>query len=148
MRENNDEEKIDESKKNTGRTIRIDLMKMLHHSIDYNNTTYFLTSLNPKTAVITGYESWFNARERDCLPNTKVYATATDSAAVVATFSESGIKTKYEKLEPEWYQIDGLWYILTLMDVHLPIKVHTKLTERFIVLIRKALFLLQTDGYR
>ncbi len=110
MRENNDEEKIDESKKNTGRTIRVDLMKMLHHSIDYNNTTYFLTSLNPKTAVITGYESWFNARERDCLPNTKVYATATDSAAVVATFSESGIKTKYEKLEPEWYQIDGLWY--------------------------------------
>lgn len=101
------EELIDESVKNNGKTISIDLMKMVHHSVDYNNTTYFLTSLNPKTAVITGYESWFTARERDCLPNTNVYATATDSAAVVSTFSEKGIRTKYEKLEPEWYQIDG-----------------------------------------
>lgn len=104
------EEAIDESVKNNGKTISIDLMKMVHHSVDYNNTTYFLTSLNPKTAVITGYESWFNARERDCLPNTKVYATASDSAAVVATFSENGIRTEYEKLEPEWHQIDGQWY--------------------------------------
>ena len=104
------EERIDESKKNTGNTIRIDLMKMIHHSIDFNNTTYFLTSLNPKTAVITGFESWFNARERDCLPNTKVYATATDSAAVVASFSEDGIETKYRKMQPEWYEIDGKWY--------------------------------------
>ena len=104
------EELIDESVKNNGKTISIDLMKMVHHSVDYNNTTYLLTSLNPKTAVITGYESWFTARERDCLPNTNVYATATDSAAVVSTFSEKGIRTKYEKLEPEWYQIDGQWY--------------------------------------
>ena len=101
---------IDESKKNTGKTISLDLMKMAHHSVDYNNTTYFLTSLNPKTAVITGYASWFTARERDCLPDTEVYATASDSAAVVATFSEEGIKTGYEKLEPEWYEIEGQWF--------------------------------------
>ena len=101
---------IDESKKNTGKTISIDLMKMSHHSIDYNNTTYFLTSLNPKTVVITGYESWFNARERDCLPNADVFATVTDSAAVTATFSEDGIETDYEKKDPEWYEIDGRWY--------------------------------------
>ena len=101
---------IDETQKNTGKTISIDLMKMLHHSIDFNNTTYFLTSLNPKTVVITGYESWFNARERDCLPDTEVFATATDSAAVVATFSEDGIDTNYCKINPEWYEIDGVWY--------------------------------------
>ena len=101
---------IDETQKNIGKTISIDLMKMLHHSIDFNNTTYFLTSLNPKTVVITGYESWFNARERDCLPDTEVFATATDSAAVVATFSEDGIDTNYCKINPEWYEIDGVWY--------------------------------------
>ena len=101
---------IDETQKNTGKTISIDLMKMLHHSIDFNNTTYFLTSLNPKTVVITGYASWFNARERDCLPDTEVFATATDSAAVVATFSEDGIDTNYCKINPEWYEIDGGWY--------------------------------------
>ena len=45
---------IDESQKNTGKTISIDLMKMIHHSIDYNNTTYFLTSLNPKNSSYNG----------------------------------------------------------------------------------------------
>lgn len=101
---------IDETQKNEGKTISIDLMKMIHHSVDYNNTTYFLTSLNPKTAVITGFESWFTARERDCLPNTEIFATATDSAAVVATFSEDGIDTEYCKIDPEWYGINGVWY--------------------------------------
>ena len=101
---------IDESQKNTGKVISIDLMKMNHHSIDYNNTTYFLTSLNPKTVVVTGYESAFNARERDCLPNADVYATITDSAAVVAEFSESGIQTDFVKLSPEWMEIDDTWY--------------------------------------
>ena len=81
-----EEPQVDESQKNTGKTISIDLMKMLHHSIDFNNTTYFLTSLNPKTVVVTGNKSWFNERMRDCLPNAELYATATDSAAVVATF--------------------------------------------------------------
>ena len=110
LEESQNDTGIDESKKNTGKTISIDLMKMSHHSIDYNNTTYFLTSLNPKAVVITGYESWFNARERDCLPNADLYATATDSAAVVATFSEDGIETEYEKVEPEWQEMNGQWY--------------------------------------
>ena len=101
---------IDESKKNSGKTISIDLMKMLHHSIDFNNTTYFLTSLNPKTVVITGYESWFNAREKDCLPHSEMYATASDSAAVVATFNENGITTKYEKIEAGWLDLNGSKY--------------------------------------
>ena len=106
----NNEERIDESKKNTGEIISVDLMKMAHHSIDYNNTTYFLTSLNPKTVVVTGYENWFNARERDCLPDAKVYATATDSAAVVSTFYEDGIKTSYEKIEEEWFELGDRKY--------------------------------------
>ncbi len=101
---------FDESKKNMEKTISLDLMKMNHHSLDYNNTTYFLTSLNPKDVVVTGYKSWFNARERDCLPKAEVYATATDSAAVVAEFMESGIETDYVKLSSEWMEIDGTWY--------------------------------------
>lgn len=102
--------KVDESQKNMGKTISIDLMKMLHHSIDFNNTTYFLTSLNPKTVVVTGYESWFNERMRDCLPVSELYATATDSAAVVATFHEEGIDTEYKKMEGGWFEIDGKDY--------------------------------------
>ena len=39
-----------------------------------------------------------------------MYATATDSAAVVAEFMESGIETGYVKLSPEWMEIDGAWY--------------------------------------
>lgn len=101
---------FDESQKNTKKTISLDLMKMNHHSIDFNNTTYFLTSLNPKDVVVTGYKSWFNARERDCLPKAKVYATATSAAAVVAEFTESGIETDYVKLSPEWMEIAGAWY--------------------------------------
>ena len=101
---------FDEAQKNMEKTISLDLMKMNHHSLDYNNTTYFLTSLNPKDVVVTGYKSWFNARERDCLPKAEVYATATDSAAVVAEFMESGIETGYVKLSPEWMEIGGAWY--------------------------------------
>lgn len=52
----------DESQPNLGKKIQIDLMKMVHHGVDYNNTTYFLTSLNPKTVVITGPQSFFNDR--------------------------------------------------------------------------------------
>lgn len=103
-------EKIDETQINTGKRISIDLMKMAHHSNDWNNTTYFLTSLNPKAVVITGYETSFTERERDCLPNSKVYATATDSAAVISEFHDSGIKTRYVKLSPEWMKIDDGWY--------------------------------------
>ena len=103
-------EKIDETQINTGKRIGIDLMKMAHHSNDWNNTTYFLTSLNPKAVVITGYETSFTERERDCLPNSKVYATATDSAAVISEFHDSGIKTRYVKLSPEWMKIDDGWY--------------------------------------
>ena len=105
-----EEPQVDESQKNTGKTISIDLMKMLHHSIDFNNTTYFLTSLNSKTVVVTGYESWFNERMRDCLPASELYATATDSAAVVATFYEDGINTKYEKINAGWLELDGKEY--------------------------------------
>ena len=101
---------IDESQINTGKRISIDLMKMAHHSIDYNNTTYFLTSLNPKEVVITGYEHSFSERERDCLPNAKVYATVTNSAAVVAEFHESGVKTQYTKMSPEWMEIGDSQY--------------------------------------
>ena len=103
-------EKIDETQINTGKRISIDLMKMAHHSNDWNNTTYFLTSLNPKAVVITGYETSFTERERDCLPNSKVYATATDSVAVISEFHDSGIKTRYVKLSPEWMKIDDGWY--------------------------------------
>ena len=83
---------------NYGRKIQLDLMKMAHHGVDYNNTTYFLTSLNPKTVVITGPESWYNDRMKKCMPNTKVYSTVTDSAAVIAEFSTSGMDTKYQKI--------------------------------------------------
>ena len=100
-----------ESEPNLGKKIRIDLMKMAHHSLDYNNTTYFLTSLNPKTAIVTGYMSWFNDRMKECLPNTEVFGTTTDSAAVVSEFSaENGLTTRYIKIEPEWREIDGEWY--------------------------------------
>ena len=100
-----------ESEPNSGKKIRIDLMKMAHHSLDYNNTTYFLTSLNPKTAIVTGYMSWFNERMKECLPNTEVFGTTTDSAAVISEFSaENGLTTRYIKIEPEWREIDGEWY--------------------------------------
>lgn len=94
----------------TGKRISIDLMKMNHHSIDYNNTTYFLTSLNPKDVVITGYEESFSESQRDALPNAKVYATTNDCAAVIAKFYKSGIETYYKKLSPEWMRIEGDLY--------------------------------------
>ena len=108
--EENKSKFIDETKVNTDKTVSIDLLKMSHHSVDYNNTTFFLTSLNPKTVVITGYESWYSARERACMPNSKVYATATDSAAVVSEFTSTGIYTGYIKIEPEWMELDGKRY--------------------------------------
>lgn len=101
---------IDESQINTGVTISLDLMKLAHHGSDYNNTTYFLTSLNPKTVVGTGYEEFFNSRMQACLPETETYFTATDSAAVVAEFTEDGIDTEYVKTEPDWMVIDGERY--------------------------------------
>ena len=100
----------DESVPNQGKKIELDLMKMAHHSIDYNNTTYFLTSLNPKTVVITGRMEYFNERMQECLPNTEVYATKTDSAAVIAEFTDEVLTTTYEKIEPEWNEIDGEEY--------------------------------------
>lgn len=97
----------EESQPNYGRKIQLDLMKMAHHGVDYNNTTYFLTSLNPKTVVITGPESWYNDRMKRCMPNTKVYSTVTDSAAVIAEFSTSGMDTKYQKISAMSEKIDG-----------------------------------------
>ena len=41
------------------------------------------------------------------MPNSKVYATATDSAAVVSEFTNTGIVTGYVKIEPEWMELDG-----------------------------------------
>ena len=102
---------FDESVPNTGKRIQLDLMKMAHHCYDLNNTTYFLTSLNPKAVVITGYENWFNERHRACLPDSEVYATASSSsAAVVAAFDNDGIHTEYQKIQPEWSSIDGKSY--------------------------------------
>ena len=100
----------DESQPNLGKKIQIDLMKMVHHGVDYNNTTYFLTSLNPKTVVITGPQSFFNDRMKQCLSGTKVYSTMTDSAAIVAEFSKSGIDTKYNKIISGTEEIDGETY--------------------------------------
>lgn len=100
----------DESQPNLGKKIQIDLMKMVHHGVDYNNTTYFLTSLNPKTVVITGPQSFFNNRMKQCLSGTKVYSTMTDSAAIVAEFSKSGIDTKYNKIISGTEEIDGETY--------------------------------------
>ncbi len=97
---------IDESKANTDKTISLDLLKLAHHGLDYNNTTYFLTSLNPKNVVITGLESQYNARKKDCMPNAKVFATATDSAAVVAEFTSEAILTDYIKITPGWMELD------------------------------------------
>ena len=77
---------------------------------DYNNPSDFLTSLNPKTAVMTGPSSWFNTRMRACLPNTNVYSTMSDSAAVVADFSFYRIATEYVKTESEWVLLDGTYY--------------------------------------
>lgn len=101
---------IDETKPNTEFTLDIDLLKMSHHSVDGNNTTYFLTSMNPENVVITGYKSWYNAREKSCMPEAKVYATATDSAAVVASFDDAGMEMNYVKVDSGWDQIDGKWY--------------------------------------
>ena len=101
---------LDETKVNSGKTISIDLLKLSHHAVDYNNTTYFLTSLNPKTAVVTGFMDIINNREKDCMPNAEIYATASDAAAIVATFSGDGLKITSEKLTSEWYEIDGTWY--------------------------------------
>ena len=101
---------VDENKVNTEKTISLDLLKLAHHGLDYNNTTYFLTSLNPKNVVITGLASQFNARKKDCMPNAEVFATATDSAAVVAEFTNGGIVTDYVKITPEWMEIDGKNY--------------------------------------
>ena len=100
----------DESQPNLGKKIQIDLMKMVHHGVDYNNTTYFLTSLNPKTVVITGPQSFFNDRMKQCLSGTEVYSTMTDSAAIVAEFSKSGIDTKYNKIISGTEEIDGETY--------------------------------------
>ena len=141
-------EKIDETQVNTGKRISIDLMKMAHHSNDWNNTTYFLTSLNPKAVVITGYEASFNERERDCLPNAKVYATATNSAAVVAEFHASGVETRYVKLSPEWngwrWMTTGI--ILMKTEEPLPMKVYTKLMENRIALMKKEQWKKRTNG--
>lgn len=109
-RENNNSEEFDESQPNTGTTISLDLMKMVHHSVDYNNTTYFLTSLNPKTVVVTAPMTWYSSREKALLPNSSVYATATNSAAVVSTFSPMRITTSYVTLTPGWSTIDGKRY--------------------------------------
>ena len=100
----------DESQPNLGKKIQIDLMKMVHHGVDYNNTTYFLTSLNPKTVVITGPQSFFSDRMKQCLSGTEVYSTMTDSAAIVAEFSKSGIDTKYNKIISGTEEIDGETY--------------------------------------
>ena len=88
-----DYSEINDSLPNTVKTISIDLRKMAHHSLDYNNPTFFLTSLNPKTVVLTSLLSWFNTRERSCLPNSSVFAAASDSAAVVSSFTSSGIQS-------------------------------------------------------
>lgn len=101
-----DTEKIAEQVKR----VKIDLLKLPHHGIDYNNPSDFLTPLNPKTAVMTGPSSWFNTRMRACLPNTNVYFTMSDSAAVVADFSFYGIATEYVKTESEWGLLDGTYY--------------------------------------
>lgn len=101
---------LDESRPNKGKRISLDLLKMSHHAINYNNTTYFLTSLNPKTVVVTGYESFYNAREKDCMPDAQMFATATDSAAVVADFSEEGVYTEYVKMSPGWMRYEGEFY--------------------------------------
>ena len=101
---------IDDSKPNTGKTISLDLMKMCHHSMDYNNPTFFLTSLNPKNVVITGPMGWYSERERKCLPNAKAFSTNSSSAAVVADFTAAGLTVGYKTLSPEWYQIEGKRY--------------------------------------
>ena len=108
--ENSTSDDIDESQPNTGKTITLDLMKMVHHSLDYNNTTYFLTSLNPKTVVVTAPISWYSSREKALLPNSSVFATASDSAAVVSTFTNNGINTSYITLTPGWATIDDKKY--------------------------------------
>lgn len=101
---------MDESKTNQGKRIKIDLLKVAHHGISYNNTNYFLTSLNPVTTIITGPKEWFDSRMKSDLPDTKVYSTMTDSAAVVVEFSFSGISTEYVKIKQEWEMLDGEYY--------------------------------------
>ncbi|MCI6061712.1 MAG: MBL fold metallo-hydrolase [Dorea sp.] len=101
---------INEAWPNTGTTITLDLMKMCHHAIDYNNTTYFLTSLNPETVVVTNGIDSISIRERSCLPDAQMYATNSDSASVIATFTAEGIQTEYTELTPGWQRIDGTWY--------------------------------------
>ena len=101
---------IDESKINDGKRISIDLLKLAHHGLDYNNTTYFLTTVNPKQVVVTGNEDHVSDRQRKCFPEAPVYTTISDSAAIIATFFPEQLKTVYAKLTPHWELMKGIWY--------------------------------------
>ena len=103
---------LDESKPNTESGFSVDLLKMSHHAIDYNNTTYFLTSVNPETVVVTGYESFYNDRMKACMPGADVFFTTTDSAAVVAQFTSDGVRTQYVKIEPGWFTYDDTQFYM------------------------------------
>ena len=103
---------LDESKPNDETTFSIDLLKMSHHAIDYNNTTWFLTSVNPETVVVTGYESFYNERMRACMPGADTFFTTTDSAAIVADFTAEGIQTQYVKTESGWLSYNDTQYYM------------------------------------
>lgn len=101
-----------DSPNTSGRTISLDLMKMCHHGREYNNPSYFLTSLNPKTVVTTGPINWVTEepRVKRELNGAKVFSTFTSSAAVVATITEEQVATEYVNIKPGWSWIDGLLY--------------------------------------
>lgn len=95
------------------RTISLDLMKMCHHGREYNNPSYFLTSLNPKTVVTTGPMNWVTEDSRMMaeLKGAQIFSTCTNSAAVVATITPELITTDYVSLTPDWFWInDALYY--------------------------------------
>lgn len=97
----------------SGKTITLDLMKMCHHGREYNNPSYFLTSLNPKTVVTTGPMNWIteDVRMMEELNGSQIFSTYTNSAAVVATIAPDQITTEYVNITPEWSWIgDSLYY--------------------------------------
>ncbi len=101
-----------ESPNTSGKTISLDLMKMSHHGREYNNPSYFLTSLNPKTVVVTGPISWVTEDKRVMkeLNGAHVFSTCSNSSAVVATITSEGITTDYVTTVPCWSWIDGALY--------------------------------------
>lgn len=89
---------------------RIDLLKPAHHGSHYNNTTYALKKFNPVYTVLTGSLEGLMPRMRADLEGSVLFSTSTNSAAVIAKFSEDGLDVSYGNLNPGWWTYNGAEY--------------------------------------